>query len=195
MKRRDVYLRVLDERSPRPAATGRIERDLQDDIEALLRFLRRTAYPAVAGPQLGIDRRVLAVDLSRAGRSPIVLVDPVVEAVSSETATDLEGCLSLPDLLVPVRRPHQVTVRALARSGQRIRLEAGGLLARILQHKIEHLDGILILDHLPSTLRAAEMERLRGKWPACRWVTRRERLPGTGCRWQPVHGPPVSGPP
>lgn len=171
MRHRDLHLRVLQEAHPRPAAGGDLSASVQADVDALLGFLERTRYPAVASTQVGVRRPIIAVDLSGSGRGPVVLLDPGLEEASEETAVDLEGCLSLPDLLVPVRRSVRIRIRGLARTGQLVRLDAAGLLARILQHKMDHLRGVTLLDHLPAAERSAATERLRRAWPRCRWIT------------------------
>lgn len=150
------------------------DEELQSGIDDMLHLLHRTGYPAVAAPQVGLMRRVVAVDLSRTGRSPVVLVNPVITAVSQERAVDLEGCLSLPGLVAKVRRPEQIQVSALARTGQIVRLDVGGLLARILQHKIDHLDGTLFLDHLTAIDRILLQQRARETAPSCSFALEAE---------------------
>lgn len=146
---------------------AQIDDTLQSGIENMLRLLRRTGYPAVTGPQIGLPKKVVAVDLSRTGRSPVVLVNPVVTGVSPERSVDLEGCLNLPGLLAKIRRPQHVRVTGLARTGQVVHVEVGGLLARILQHKIDHLEGTLFLDHLTARERILLQQRARQIAPCC----------------------------
>lgn len=177
---RELALLHLDDeelRSPVPPVP-RIDVLLQSRIDAMLRFLRRTGYPAVAAPQLGLRLRVLAVDLSGAGRSAVVLINPVVRAVSVERVVDLEGCLSLPGVVARMARPQRIRIEGRARTGQRATIEAGGLLARILQHKLEHLDGEIFLDRLPSSDRAAVLEGAGRRWPSCRLPSRRPGVAG-----------------
>lgn len=139
----------------------------QEEIDMMLHLMLKARLPALAAPQLGVRDRVVAVDLSRTGGSPIVLVDPTVEWASGEHQSDLEGCPSLPEVRVRVARPVQVIVRANSRNGQIIRLHAGGLLARILQHTIDHLNGVSLLDHLGPREQDALRRRLRHNRPRC----------------------------
>lgn len=98
----------------------------------------------LAANQVGIATRVAVVD---ADGTRIALVNPrVVEG--DGRATQEEGCLSIPDIYADVTRPERVTLEALDGNGAPYRLEAEGLLARAIQHEIDHLDGILFLDHL-----------------------------------------------
>lgn len=163
--------------SPLPPV-GRIDARIQRAIEAMLAFLRRTGYPAVAAPQLGLPHRIVAVDLTGSGRSAIVLVDPVIRAVSLERTVDLEGCLSLPDATARVERPERAWVEARARTGQRVVLEVGGLLGRILQHKLEHLDGRLFLELVSPRDRLRWLSAAVARRPACRLSDRHPRIPG-----------------
>lgn len=165
----DAYLHHLSERDLRRASPliGEIDEATERGIERMLRLMCDAGYPALAGPHVGLFRRILAVDLSGQGRSRIVLINPVVASRSREQQSDLEGCLCLPGLTARIRRPVQISVHARARTGHHVRLEAGGLLARILQHQIDHLNGVLLLDHLPPNDRSALTRRLRAQTPCC----------------------------
>lgn len=125
---------------PVPPVTGD-DGDLNRVIERMLYIICRTGHPSLSGPQVGLDRRIVAIDLSRTGQRPVVLVNPEIEATSIETQVDTEGCLHHPGVLKRVERPVQVTVTGTAPSGQTVRLHAGGFLARLLQHQMDHLDG------------------------------------------------------
>ena len=98
----------------------------------------------LAANQVGVARRVAVVD---ADGHRFVMVNPrIVESEGKASAE--EGCLSIPDIYAEVTRPERVTLEALDGEGKPFRLEAGGLTARAIQHEIDHLDGILFLDHL-----------------------------------------------
>jgi len=154
----DATLSAMSRPAPRVGHPGP---DVQDAIDRMLYLICRTGQPALAAPQIGHASRIIAVDLSGTGRRPIVLLDPEITSRSPETAVDAEGCLQLPDLRVAVRRPLVVGIRARSRSGQPVHLHAGGLLGRILQHQLDHLDGRLLLDRIPETRRKAYLQRLR----------------------------------
>ncbi|HKK08687.1 MAG TPA: peptide deformylase [Gemmatimonadota bacterium] len=145
--------RVVPVGSPGPEARAAIDR--------MLYLICVTGHPALSGPQIGFDGRIVVVDLSGTGRRPIVLVDPEVTSRSSETEIAEEGCIQLPGLRVAVQRPLVVGVRARSRSGQTVHLHAGGLLGRILQHHLDHLDGRTLLDRMPAGPRHTYVERLR----------------------------------
>jgi peptide deformylase len=115
----------------------------------------------LAAPQVGSSLRFAVVDLMPDDkREPIVLVNPEIVAASEEQATREEGCLSLPGMYADVTRPARVTVRYQDEDGLRHELAADGLLAACLQHEIDHLDGVLFVDHLSVLKRNMIMRRL-----------------------------------
>lgn len=147
-----------DLRTPAPRIED-IRGPVQGVIDRMLEIIHRGGYPALAGPQVGYRGRVVVLDLSRTGRRPIVLINPEAEAVSRETQIDAEGCLHFPDLTVRRKRPVQLTIRARARSGQPVRMEVGGLMGRILQHHLDHLEGNLLLEPGEAALRSGGRRR------------------------------------
>jgi len=115
----------------------------------------------LAAPQVGIGLRVFVIDLApNDKREPHVLINPEIVAASKELATREEGCLSLPDMFAEVTRPAQVKVRYLDLSGARREMEGDGLLAACLQHELDHLDGVLFVDHLSALKRNMIMRKL-----------------------------------
>jgi peptide deformylase len=101
------------------------------------------------------------IDLQRDDRrEPIVLINPEIVCASAEVETREEGCLSLPDQYAEVTRPRAVIVRFEGQDGVRRTIEAEGLMARCLQHEIDHLDGVLFIDHLSSLRRNMILRRL-----------------------------------
>ncbi len=136
-----------------------------DDVRALLPRLLATMYKApgigLAAPQVGVKLRVTVVDLQQDNvRAPITLINPEVVAASEERATREEGCLSLPGQYADVTRPARVKVRYQDETGARREIEADGLLSACLQHEIDHLDGILFVDHLSALKRNMILRRL-----------------------------------
>ncbi|MFQ5889526.1 MAG: peptide deformylase [Gemmatimonadota bacterium] len=101
------------------------------------------------------------------------LGDAELKRTSLERQLDLEGCLSLPGVAAYVPRSTHVTVRGTARTGHFVSFEAGGLLARILQHQIDHLDGILLWDHVPPLERSRLQRLVRQAPPSCSLPDRR----------------------
>jgi peptide deformylase len=154
--------------APHPAlrARARAIRDGDgESVRALLPRLFATMYRApgigLAAPQVGILLRVAVIDLQPDNRrEPFALINPEVVARSEELATREEGCLSLPGQYADVTRPARVKVRFLDESGARREIEAEGLLAACLQHEIDHLDGVLFVDHLSPLKRNMILRRL-----------------------------------
>jgi peptide deformylase len=131
-------------------------------IADLLETLREAHGVGLAAPQVGVGQRICVVDVS-GGRRPEdvhVLVNPAFEARDG-LQLELEGCLSLPGIEATVARPARVRVRHLDRDGRERTLTGDGLLARALQHEIDHLDGVLFVDRLPGIARRLLMRRLR----------------------------------
>lgn len=131
-------------------------------IADLLDTLRDAHGVGIAAPQVGVPQRVCVVDVS-GGRRPedvVVLVNPAFEARDG-LQLELEGCLSLPGIEATVARPARVRVRHLDRDGRERTLVGDGLLARALQHEIDHLDGVLILDRTDREQRKGAMRALR----------------------------------
>lgn len=136
-----------------------------DRVRGLVPRLFATMYQApgigLAAPQVGVGLRVAVVDVMPDEKpSPITLINPEVIARSEELATREEGCLSLPGQYADVTRPARVTVRYSDETGARRQIEAEGLLAACMQHEIDHLDGILFVDHLSALKRNMILRRL-----------------------------------
>jgi len=135
-----------------------IER-VDDDLRRLMDDMLETMYAApgvgLAAIQVGIPRRVVVLDVAPEGEGPrpLCLVNPEIVALGSEMRLHEEGCLSIPEVLVEIERPATLTVRYLDRDGEPRELAAEGLLATVLQHEINHLDGKLIIDFLSSLKR------------------------------------------
>lgn len=142
-------------------------------VRALARDLGETMYAArgvgLAATQVGAAQRVIVVDVSDARDALEVLINPRILATEGECRGD-EGCLSVPDVTDAVTRAARIRYEALNLDGERVEREADGLLAVCIQHEIDHLDGVLFIDHLSSLKR----ERLR------KWATKRERGAGAG---------------
>jgi len=134
-------------------------------LRTLVPRMLRTMYAApgigLAAPQVSLDLRFAVVDLAEHGeRSPLVLVNPEVIAESETLAAREEGCLSLPGQYAEVLRPEQVRIRYQDLDGARHELDADGLLATCLQHEIDHLDGVLFIDHISALKRNMILRRL-----------------------------------
>jgi peptide deformylase len=131
-------------------------------VERMTRLMQEARGVGLAAPQVGVLRRVLVYQTE--DDAPVVaLVNPRVTASSDEEETLDEGCLSLgaATVIVPVARPVSVTVEALTPEGEEVTLEAEGLEARVIQHEIDHLDGVLIIDRTSPEDRRGALARLR----------------------------------
>jgi peptide deformylase len=126
--------------------------------EEMLVTMREREGVGLAANQVGRLRRVLVAGIEE---DEYVLVNPVIEARSEETEVLAEGCLSIPGIQVDVERPVAVTVSGQDEAGEELRFEAEGLLARIFQHEIDHLDGVLILDRTDRETRKAALREWR----------------------------------
>ena len=129
------------------------------DIRKLIDDLFATMYDApgigLAAIQIGEPKRVITLDLSKKedNHEPQVLINPEIVWTSDETAKYEEGCLSIPEYYEEVERPAAVKVKYLDRDGKAREIEAKGLLATCLQHEIDHINGILFIDHLSKLKR------------------------------------------
>jgi peptide deformylase len=149
-----------------PAVTA----DVVSLIDDLVQTMHGASGVGLAAPQVGLSERVFVIDLS-VGRSPgdlIALVNPTFVRRDGMQLEE-EGCLSVPGFHATVARPLHVVIRGLDRNGQERTIEAHGLLARALQHEMDHLDGILFIDRLKPVqrrliLRRIDRLRQRGQW-------------------------------
>ncbi|MCQ2449878.1 MAG: peptide deformylase [Clostridia bacterium] len=130
--------------------TCRTQLTFDERLHQILDDMAETMYHAdgvgLAAPQIGILRRYCVIDV---GDGLIELINPVIEKRSGEQTGD-EGCLSIPGRFDPVTRPMKVTVRAQDRNGKTFTLKAEELKARALCHEIDHLDGVLFIDHVKN---------------------------------------------
>jgi peptide deformylase len=154
--------------APDPRLKGVSEeiRAVDGDIRALADDMLESMYAAdgigLAAIQIGVPKRVLVMDLARKDgkNEPRVFVNPKVVWTSEETAVCQEGCLSVPDIWEEVERPAQIRAEYVDRDGRLQKLEAEGLLATCLQHEIDHLEGILFVDHLSRLKRSMALKKL-----------------------------------
>ncbi len=127
---------------------------VDSEIRKLAEDMLETMYDApgigLAAVQIGVMRRMLVIDLSKEGdpKEPQVFINPEILASSDDRSVYEEGCLSIPDYYAEVERPATVTVKYLDANGVEQTVEADGLLATCLQHEIDHLNGVLFIDHI-----------------------------------------------
>lgn len=139
---------------------------VDDRIRGLMEDMLETMYDApgigLAAPQIDVGERILVIDCAGEGEDPqpYRMANPEVLWRSEETETREEGCLSLPDIYGEVTRPSAVKVRYLDHQNEIRELDAEGLLATVIQHEIDHLDGVLFVDHLSQLKRSMLMRKL-----------------------------------
>jgi peptide deformylase len=141
-------------------------RQLIDDMFETMRAARGIG---LAAPQVGRTERVAVVDIE-GGKEPFALVNPEIISKSSDEEKSEEGCLSIPDIFGDVTRPTSIVVRALDRDGQQIEIVADALLARCIQHEVDHLHGKLFIDYLSILKRRSALAK---------WSDFRDRYPGS----------------
>jgi len=125
-------------------------KEMNEDIQKLIDNMAKLMYQnkglGLAAPQVGILKRVIVADV---GDGLVSLVNPkILWRQGKDTMS--EGCLSIPGISLEIKRSKEVIVEGLTREGEKVQLGAVGLLARVLQHEIDHLDGILIVDRVPK---------------------------------------------
>jgi peptide deformylase len=129
-------------------------------IEEMVEALHNANGVGLAAPQIGVSSRVVVIDTEYGETPPRVLINPEIVSKSEETVVEDEGCLSLPGISLDVKRAAQLSVKAQNEKGEEYTIEnASGLLAKALQHEIDHLNGILFIDHVSAVQRGL----LRGK--------------------------------
>ena len=142
----------------RAAPVEAFDESLARLAEEMLATMREREGVGLAANQVGRLKRILVAAVED---QEYVIANPTIEERARSTEKDLEGCLSIPGIQVEVERPTAVTVSGQDASGAQLRLEASGLLARVLQHEVDHLDGVLILDRTDRQSRKDAMREMR----------------------------------
>jgi peptide deformylase len=161
-----AILPVLTAPDPRLKLISKPVERVDDEVRRLMNDLLETMYSApgigLAAPQVDVLKRVIVLDLAREGEEPqpLRLANPEIDWVSDEDATYEEGCLSVPDYYAEVTRPAEAKIRHLGYDDEIREIHAKGLLAACIQHEIDHLDGILFIDHLTALKRNIILRKL-----------------------------------
>ncbi|HLY79707.1 MAG TPA: peptide deformylase [Caulobacteraceae bacterium] len=156
----DTDLAALKQKSARVTA-------VDDDLRALMDDMLETMYAApgigLAAVQVGVPKRVIVMDISRGDEEkfPRFFVNPEIISASEELAVYEEGCLSVPEIYDEVERPAQVRIRYLGYDGKPVEEDAEGLFAVCIQHEMDHLEGVLFLDHLSRLKRERAVAKVR----------------------------------
>lgn len=139
---------------------------VDDEIRRLMDNMLETMYAApgvgLAAPQVGVLKRVIVADVARSGEppQPMRMANPEIVEASAERAVFEEGCLSLPEHFAEVKRPEQVRVRFVDHENEIRELDMDGFLATCIQHEMDHLDGILFVDHISKLKRGMILRKL-----------------------------------
>lgn len=142
-------------------------RVVDDELRGLMDDMLETMYAApgigLAAIQVGVPKRVIVMDLARDGEEaqPRYFVNPEILWASEETAPYEEGCLSVPEIYDEVERPSQVKLKYLDYQGEEIVEDAEGLFAVCIQHEMDHLDGVLFIDHLSRLKREQAIKKVK----------------------------------
>ncbi len=161
-----ALLSILIAPDPRLKKVAAPVESVNDDVRRLMDNMLDTMYEApgigLAAPQVGVLRRIIVVDVAPEGaeREPHFLANPEITWVSDDDVTYNEGCLSLPEHYADVVRPRAVRIAYLGRDGTAQELAAEGLLATCIQHEIDHLNGILFVDHISALKRNMILRKL-----------------------------------
>jgi peptide deformylase len=161
-----ALLEILEAPDPRLSTVCKPVERIDADLLRLLDDMLETMYVApgigLAAPQVGQLRRACVIHIGKPDESePLFVINPELTWRSSEIVVEEEGCLSLPEQFGQVARAEQVRVRFLDRAGEPQEIEGQGLLARCLQHEIDHLNGVLFVDHLSALKRALILRKLQ----------------------------------
>lgn len=139
---------------------------VDDATRRLMDDMLETMYAApgigLAAPQIGVTKRVIVLDVARDGEKPqpLTIANPELLWVSDELMTASEGCLSLPEHYADVDRPRAIKLRYIDHENEIRELDAEGLLATCIQHEMDHLDGVLFVDHLSAVKRGIILRKL-----------------------------------
>jgi peptide deformylase len=156
----DADLATLKKKSARVAV-------VDDELRALMDDMLETMYAApgigLAAIQVGVPKRVIVMDISRGEepKQPRYFVNPEILWASDEIAVYEEGCLSVPEIYDEVERPAAVRIRYLGYDGKKVEEDAEGLFAVCIQHEMDHLDGVLFIDHLSRLKRERAVSKVK----------------------------------
>jgi len=162
-----ALLPIIVAPDPRLKVKTRPVETVDDELRQFLDDMLETMYAAdgigLAAPQVGDERSVLVMDVARQGEEPqpMKIINPEIVWHSEEERVHEEGCLSLPEYFAEVVRPDRIRVKYLDETGAERELEAEGLLSICIQHEMDHLQGILFVDHVSSIKRNMILRKLK----------------------------------
>ncbi|MCX7678731.1 MAG: peptide deformylase [Spirochaetes bacterium] len=141
-----------------------ITQEIIELVDAMFQVMYRERGIGLAAPQITIPKRIIVVDLSAYKGPSLALVNPEIVRSSDNLVSYEEGCLSIPGIMRDVLRPDEIAIKGINLDGKEVRFDADGLLARVLQHEIDHLNGILFIDRLEPHVRrelTSELKRIK----------------------------------
>ena len=138
----DPFLRM------RAEEVSEVDDGIHAVVEDMFDTMEDETGVGLAAPQIGISKRIIVVSIDEKGFEHLALINPVITYSAEEQVTSEEGCLSVPGINADVIRPVRVTVQGVTRNGRTVEITASGMLARVLQHEIDHLNGVLFIDRL-----------------------------------------------
>ena len=162
-----AVLEIIVAPDPRLKITAKPVDAVDEDVRAFADDMLETMYAAngigLAAPQVGDGRRVVVIDCARSEDQPDphVLINPEIIEIAYDDRVHEEGCLSLPEQYAEVVRPDWIRVRYLDRDGEIRELKADSILGTCIQHEIDHMDGILFVDHISSLKRGMILRKLQ----------------------------------
>ncbi len=130
-----------------------IDQGVVDLIESMFHVMHRERGIGLAAPQISVSQRIIAINLEVYKGPALSLINPEILGTSDDEVPFEEGCLSIPGIMKDVLRPGKISVSGITPDGKETQIDADGLLARVLQHEIDHLNGILFVDHLEDFIR------------------------------------------
>jgi peptide deformylase len=137
--------------------------DFQRVVDELIRVCRKHKGLGLAAPQVGLSMQVAVINLEEYDMPAFPLINPEITKFSSKKVKAEEGCLSIPGVYAMVERPEKIDVKTYSYEGKLLEFKADGMLARVIQHEVDHLHGILFIDHLPEDERSELMRNYKSK--------------------------------
>ncbi len=163
-----ALLPILTAPDPRLKKKSLPVEKVDDEIKKLMSDMLETMYDApgigLAAPQVGVLKRVLVIDITKDEETegtPMCMANPEIIWASDEKVTYEEGCLSVPEQFAEVKRPEEVKVRYLDQENEIREMKIDGLMATCVQHEIDHLEGVLFVDHLSTVKRGMMMRKAK----------------------------------
>ena len=134
-------------------AVKNIDDNIINIIANMFEIMYKEKGIGLAAPQIDLNKRIIVIDPDGEMRNKIAIINPEIVSFSNTAAAYEEGCLSLPGLNADVVRPTEIVVQGISPAGKIVKYEAAGLFARVLQHEVDHLDGILFIDRIEKYMK------------------------------------------